>query len=132
EKDIPAKLPPTVIHVKYVPFSLLLPRAAGMVTHGGIGSLAQAIAAGIPQLFVPLNFDQPDNAVRCERLGIGRMLKPTHLNADNVTRLLGELLESPIVLTKCQEYSARICAVVDPTKNACDLIEQHAARSGVR
>src|SRR5262249_34229253 len=60
----PARLPPGVIHVHYAPFSDLLPRCAGFVHHGGIGSSAQALAAGVPQLVTPFAHDQPDNAFR--------------------------------------------------------------------
>jgi UDP:flavonoid glycosyltransferase YjiC (YdhE family) len=132
DQDVPAGLPSNMIHVKYVPFSRLLPRAAAMVTHGGVGTLAQGIAAGIPQLFVPLNFDQPDNAARCERLGLGRMLRPNRLSADNLTHLLRELLESSNIANNCREYSARIHAVPDPTRKACDLLEEYAQRKAVR
>ena len=37
---------------------------AGLVHHGGIGTSAQALAAGIPQLLMPQAHDQPDNAAR--------------------------------------------------------------------
>ncbi|MCB1226318.1 MAG: glycosyltransferase family 1 protein [Verrucomicrobiales bacterium] len=64
-------LPPEMLAVTYAPFSQLLPRCAAMVHHGGIGTLSQALAAGVPQLVVPMAHDQPDNARRLERLGVG-------------------------------------------------------------
>ena len=42
-------------------FSDLLPRAAMFVYHGGVGTLAQPIKAGIPHLVVPNGHDQFDN-----------------------------------------------------------------------
>ncbi len=70
-KQLPAKLPEGVKHFDYVPLSGLLPRAAAMVYHGGVGTCAQALAAGIPHLITPMAHDQHDNASRVARLGVG-------------------------------------------------------------
>ena len=48
-EQLPASLPEGVRHCAYMPFSPLLPRSAALVHHGGIGTKAQALAAGIPQ-----------------------------------------------------------------------------------
>ena len=69
--QLPSSLPPWAHHVAYAPFSRLLPRLAGLAHHGGIGTSAQALAAGIPQLVVPFAHDQFDNAARLRRLGVG-------------------------------------------------------------
>jgi UDP:flavonoid glycosyltransferase YjiC (YdhE family) len=58
----------------YAPHSLLFPRAAAVVHHGGIGTTAQALRAARPQLVVPYFADQPDNAQRLVRLGVARTL----------------------------------------------------------
>ena len=70
-EQIPADLPATIRHFSYAPFSLLLPRAAALVHHGGIGTSAQAMAAGCRQLITPFAHDQFDNADRLRRLGEG-------------------------------------------------------------
>lgn len=58
----------------YAPFSLLLPQCAGIVHHGGIGTSAQALAAGIPQLVQALGHDQFENARCLVALGTGQRL----------------------------------------------------------
>ena len=68
-EQVPADLPSHVKTFGYLPFSDLLPHAALLVYHGGIGTLAQTIKAGIPHLVVPSGHDQFDNAWRIERLG---------------------------------------------------------------
>lgn len=78
----PAQLPPldaSCLHVPYAPFSALLPRCAAIVHHGGIGTTSQALASGIPQLIHPFSHDQPDNAARVKRLGVGDRLWPQEL-----------------------------------------------------
>jgi UDP:flavonoid glycosyltransferase YjiC (YdhE family) len=45
-----------------------------VVHHGGVGTTAKALAAGVPQVVVPVAYDQPDNGRRVVRLGVGAML----------------------------------------------------------
>ena len=70
-EQLPASLPETVRCFGFVPMGQLLPHCAAMVHHGGIGTTAQGLAAGTPQLIMPMAFDQPDNAMRAVRLGSG-------------------------------------------------------------
>lgn len=70
-EQIPRDLPDTVFTASYAPFSQLLPHARAFVHHGGIGTLAQGFAAGVPQLVTAMSLDQPDNAERLETLGAG-------------------------------------------------------------
>jgi len=42
-----------------------------LLHHGGIGTTAQALRAGIPQIVMPKAFDQPDNAMRIAALRLG-------------------------------------------------------------
>lgn len=76
----------------YAPYSALFPHAAVVVHQGGIGTTAQALRAGRPQLIVPWSHDQPDNAVRCVRLGVARTLRRSHADAGAMTRELRALL----------------------------------------
>src|SRR5262249_61568345 len=69
-------LPPTMIGAGYVPHSLIFPYAEAVVHHGGVGTTAQALRAGKPQLITPFAGDQPDNAMRMCRLGVARQLAP--------------------------------------------------------
>ena len=71
-EQLPERLPDGAHHVAYAPFSALLPRLSALVHHGGIGTSAQALAAGLPQLVVPFAHDQFDNAARLRRLGVAR------------------------------------------------------------
>lgn len=71
---IPANLPAGIRHVEYAPFSRMLPCCAAIVHHGGIGTTAQALASGVPQVAMPMAHDQFDNAARMKRLGVGEVL----------------------------------------------------------
>ena len=119
---LPERLPPGVIHVEYAPFSRLLPRCAAVVHHGGIGSSAQALAAGVPQLVTPFTHDQPDNAARLKRLGVAEVIPARKYKAKRIVPALRRLLDSPDVARACREVRAKFEGV-DPLERTCDLIE---------
>lgn len=126
--QVPTDLPPRVAHFEYAPFSLVFPRAKVVVHHGGIGTTAQALAAGVPQLIMPLAFDQPDNALRVRRLGVGTLLPPKRFTPTNIIKAVAELSD-PKVVTACGEYAARLAAD-DPLPETCRLIEELQGADG--
>jgi len=119
---LPRDLPESVRHFHYVPLSRVLPRAAAFVHHGGIGSSAQGLAAGTPQLVMPMAYDQPDNAARLERLGVAEWLVPRCFSVGNVTAALGRLIESRAVHARCREVAER-CDGPAAIDRACDALE---------
>jgi rhamnosyltransferase subunit B len=124
-EQLPGTLPPGIRHFTYLPFSKVLPRMLAFVHHGGIGTIAQAIAAGIPQVMRPMAHDQPDNAARVEKLGIGVSLSPQKFNANSLAQALNVLITSPEVLARCKTYAKRMHPGQD-LENTCVLIENFA------
>ena len=117
-------LPSTAHHEPFVPLARVLPRCAALVSHGGIGTLAQGLAAGVPQLTMPMGFDQPDNAARLQRLGVGRWLLPSKFDGDHVAAALSALLDDGTA-SNCRRWSTHARAH-DAIENTCDLLEQLA------
>ncbi len=91
-KQVPPDLPTSIITVDFAPFSTLLQHAAAFVHHGGIGTLSQGFAAGVPQLIMAMAHDQPDNADRLERLGAGIGLTVRQFTPKRVAHELKQLL----------------------------------------
>jgi UDP:flavonoid glycosyltransferase YjiC (YdhE family) len=120
---IPAQLPPGVIHVEFAPFSQLLPHVATLVHHGGIGTTSQALAAGIPQLVMPMSHDQPDNANRLIRLGVGASIALEKYRAPAIARALSALLAAPSTSTNCAKIRSSF-SNASALDRACDLVEQ--------
>lgn len=118
----PAHLPQGIRHFDYAPFSLLLPRCAALVHHGGIGTIAQALRAGLPQLIMPMNFDQPANAARVRALGVGDSLRPAAYTAERAAAKLVQLLSAPGVRRRCSEIACQFDKA-DPVRETCELIE---------
>lgn len=107
-EQIPDDLPSNVRHVDFAPFASLLPRCAALVHHGGIGTCAHGLAGGIPQLVMPMAFDQPDNAERLAKLGVGDQVPPSRFRPDRVATELTRLLESDEVADACRGLRAKM------------------------
>jgi UDP:flavonoid glycosyltransferase YjiC (YdhE family) len=99
-ESLPVKRSSDVLATPYAPYSQVFPRCAAIVHHGGIGTTGQALRAGRPQLLVPFWGDQPDNAARVARLGVGRAIRRSQCTAKRVTTELKILLED-------EEYASR-------------------------
>jgi rhamnosyltransferase subunit B len=121
--QLPSRLPPGVQAFPYLAFSAVMPRCAAVIYHGGIGTLAQATRAGVPQLVVPNAHDQPDNGQRIERLGLGHSLRPGRYSARAATRLIGDLVSSAAIRQRCREMAPRVDRAA-ALEAACALLER--------
>jgi len=99
-----------VLICAYAPYSLVFPRAAAVVHHGGIGTLAQGLRSGRPQLIVPHFADQPDNAARAARLGVARVLASRRYAAGAASRELEHVLRSDGYLARAREVGDSLAA----------------------
>ncbi len=123
--QVPDRLPEGVTQLPYVPFGEYLPRAAAIVHHGGIGTVAQGVSAGIPQVVRPMGFDQFDNGARLERLGIGAAIPRRKFRARRVAHVLDKLLSSDRVASRTRELAGEI----EPDRGVrltCEAIEATA------
>lgn len=116
-------LPESVLAVDYAPHGALFERAAAIVHHGGVGTTHEALRAGHPSLVVPHGFDQPDNAARVARLGVGAVLPAWRYRADRAAAMLGELLGDASTGDRARRLSERLRAETGALRTA-DVIEQ--------
>ena len=121
-EQLPRDLPGDVRAFSYLPFSEVLPHCAALVHPGGIGTCAQGLKAGIPQIVVPHSNDQPDNAFRIGRIGAGARIFPERYKAPRVARTLAHLIESPEIRARCAEFGQRVDSEASVNR-ACELIE---------
>jgi rhamnosyltransferase subunit B len=127
-EQVPASLPQGVRVFGYLPFSRLLSRASLLVYHGGIGTLAQGIKAGIPHLVVPHGYDQFDSGWRIEQLGLGRCIPESRYRSRRVVRAIQAILEDDRSAARRAELASRIDSA-DALIRASELIEGLALRS---
>jgi rhamnosyltransferase subunit B len=116
-------LPGTIHHESYASLQFLLRRAAAIVHHGGIGTTAQAIRAGIPQAILPGRLDQFDNAQHVERLGCGLAVKGP-LDKTAAIEKVQRLLQSAEIADACRNLRERMVSGPAACARAADAIEE--------
>ncbi|MDB6076475.1 MAG: hypothetical protein JWO82_222 [Akkermansiaceae bacterium] len=119
---VPSDLPPQVKHFAYIPFSQVLPRAAALVYHGGVGTCAQTLQAGIPHFIQPMAHDQLDNLSRVRDLGVGDGLHPRQFKARRIAAALEPLLADPAVKNRAREIATRFTPA-EWLRESCELVE---------
>ncbi|MFO0553641.1 MAG: glycosyltransferase [Polyangiaceae bacterium] len=102
------QLADNVLVVSDIPHSWLYPRCAAIVHHGGAGTTAAALRAGVPAVVVPFHGDQPFWASRVARLGLGPAPIPRR-------KLTAERLASAIERARIDEGLRERAALVGRT-----------------
>lgn len=106
----------------YAPFADLISRCAVVVHHGGIGTIAQCLRAGVRQVAVPQAYDQYDNGARLERLGVGRSVNYSSANPGKLVRAIRQAESVPqetLDIPKSHFHA-------DPAEPLCDWLETQA------
>jgi MGT family glycosyltransferase len=120
-------LPAGIAAFNYAPHGVVMPRVSAIVHHGGVGTTGQALRAGQPMLIVPFGQDQPDNARRCVRLGVGRAMSPSRYTVPRVVSELSALLDNPAYRERAADVGRQV-RDENGTKTACDVIERALQR----
>lgn len=123
QESVPKPLPENVRHFPYIPFSRILPHAAAIVYHGGIGTCSQALQAGIPHLVQPMAHDQHETLSRLRDLGVGTGLAPARFKARRIAAALDELLGDPAIRDRAREVAKSF----EPgrwMRRTCELVEE--------
>jgi UDP:flavonoid glycosyltransferase YjiC (YdhE family) len=117
-------MPSSVRVERWVDQADVMPRAAAMVSHGGSGSTLVALAAGVPQAFVPLFVDGPANAQRVADLGAG-------IVAGDLRAAVEALLHDPRYARAADRIAGEIAAL-PPVEDSVALIQRSAAGQAIR
>jgi len=121
--NLSTQLPADMIAADYAPYQELLPRGCAVVHHGGVGTTAQGLLAGVPTLIVPFAFDQFDNADHARRMGTSRTIYRKRYTATTAARELGELLSKEAYPETAKHVSEQLKQENGPGV-AADLIER--------
>ena len=123
----PGPQPPNVRIESHIPHGALLPHCDAVVSHGGSGTMVDALAAGVPQVVLPIGADQPLNAARCEALGAGIVLDPIAATSADIGAATTAVLEQPSYRAAAERVRRETLALPDAS-HAVGLLE--AAVSG--
>jgi UDP:flavonoid glycosyltransferase YjiC (YdhE family) len=113
----PEELGPQPANVRierYLRQSEVLPRCRAVVSHGGSGSILGALSHGLPSVLLPMGADQPQNAARCEELGVARVLDALRATPDTVREAVADVLSDPSYGASAEEIADEIAALPGP------------------
>jgi L-noviosyl transferase len=98
----------------WLPLNAVLSTCSAIIHHGGSGTMFTTLAAGVPQLVIPQNGDQPVNAVAVASRGVGIHLPESETDAASVRDRLFQLLDDPAISQAASEVREEIAAMPPP------------------
>jgi UDP:flavonoid glycosyltransferase YjiC (YdhE family) len=101
--------------------------AGPFVHHGGVGTSAAALRAGVPSLVTPIGFDQFDNAARIAGLGVGASVPFAKATTGALRRGLSAILDREHAAT-ARALAAELADEADGAERAAEAILAHAQR----
>ncbi|MBF6592006.1 MAG: glycosyltransferase family 1 protein [Ktedonobacterales bacterium] len=126
---LPYQLPEDVLALPFAPFSHVYPRCAAVIHHGGIGTTAQGLRAGVPALIIPWGADQFFDGAQVQRIGAGRWMQRRFYSVPRATSALDRLLRDARYAAGARAAATRIAAE-DGVTALCDTLEALLQRTG--
>lgn len=118
-------LPDHVIAVDAVPHDWLFPQVTAVVHHGGAGTTAAAFRAGVPNIVIPFDLDQPFWAWRVAALGAGPVaVQPKTLSAGRLAQAIDAAVHDAGIRERCAVLGARVHAE-QGVGNAIDVFQRY-------
>lgn len=109
--DAPTGLPAGVEVQPWVDFEHTLPRLAGIIHHGGVGTTHAALRHGLPQVVVPHAGDQQPQAGRITVAGVGYGVAPARFTLPAARWLARQLLENAALRQTAAAWQAELAAL---------------------
>jgi UDP:flavonoid glycosyltransferase YjiC (YdhE family) len=106
--DAPPGLPAGVKVHAWLDFGQTLPRLAGIIHHGGVGTTHAALRYGLPQVAVPHAGDQQPQAGRITAAGVGYGVAPANFTLPAARWLARQLLESAALRQAAAAWQAEL------------------------
>ncbi|MGJ0119071.1 glycosyltransferase [Williamsia sp. MIQD14] len=108
----------------------VLPRLAAAVHHGGAGTTAATLRAGLPTMVCAAGADQAHWGAQVTRLGVGTATRLSVLDADRLAAGL-RVLADPATVMRARELGARLIAPDAAVDDAAKRIESAFTRVAV-
>ncbi|MBV8330677.1 MAG: glycosyl transferase [Verrucomicrobia bacterium] len=115
--------PKNAIMVKRAPQLDLLKHASVCITHAGLNTVLESLAQGVPQVAIPVAYDQPGVAARIAHHRTGVVTSLDKLTADHLSTLLNKVLYNSPYRDNARRMQQAI-AEANGLSAAVDIIEQ--------
>jgi MGT family glycosyltransferase len=116
-------VPTNAIIAKRVPQLELLKQTTVCITHAGLNTVLESLAQGVPQLAIPVTYDQPGVAARIAYKKTGVVTSLAKLRADRLASLLEEVITDQTYRENARKLQKAI-AEANGLSVAADLIEE--------
>jgi MGT family glycosyltransferase len=116
-------IPSNAIIVKRAPQLELLKQSSVCITHAGLNTVLESLAQGVPQIAIPVTFDQPGVAMRIADKQTGVVTTLDKLTADHLSTLLNEVLNNSTYRDNARKLQKAI-AKANGLSVAADLVEK--------
>jgi rhamnosyltransferase subunit B len=120
--QIPTPLPAFAFLIDYAPFDKLFPHACAIIHNGGIGAMALAMRARLPQIIVPFAYDQFFNGMRLVALG-GGMVVRRQRTSEALADAIRKMLKSEKATHTCAKLQVQTCATSDGLQEMVRMLE---------
>lgn len=101
-------LPGGPLVVDHIPQIEVISHAAAVITHAGLNTVMEALAAGVPMLAIPITGDQFGVGARLEYSGTGKVIGLKQCRSDVVKRALTDLLSNPTYRQRASKFKRAI------------------------
>jgi MGT family glycosyltransferase len=115
--------PSNAIIVKQAPQLELLKQASVCITHAGLNTVLESLAQGVPQVAIPVTYDQPAVAARIAHKQTGAVVSLDKLTADHLSSLIDKVLTNSIYRDNAGKLQKAI-AEANGLSLAADLVEE--------
>jgi sterol 3beta-glucosyltransferase len=106
-----ADVPNNILMINSAPHSWLFPRMAAVVHHGGAGTTAAGLRAGVPSIVIPFFGDQPFWGQRIADLGVGTAPIPRQqLTVEKLAQAIERAVTDPAMRQLAADLGAKIQA----------------------
>jgi zeaxanthin glucosyltransferase len=116
-------VPSNAIIVNQTPQLEVLKRTSVCITHAGLNTVLESLAQGVPQVGIPITFDQPGVATRIAAKKTGVTMPFENLTSDHLSTLLGEVLSNPVYRENARKFQD-VIAKTDGLSTAADIVER--------
>jgi MGT family glycosyltransferase len=122
-------LPGDPVVVRYAPQLELIRRATLTISHGGLNSVLESLAQGVPLVVLPVTNDQPGVGARVTWSGTGKAIPVGRVSVQRLRAAVQEVLQNPRYRARAREMQSRI-ATGDGLGRAAELVEQACGAGG--
>lgn len=104
--DRPIEVPANAVLVDWLSYTQLLPESSVVICHGGHGTVARALAAGVPVLACPAAGDMNETAMRIEWSRTGRSVRWSLTGPRSLRWNVAEILDDPLYRIRAGQVAA--------------------------